>query len=100
MAAAEERLARLTGAFSELEARVTSLHGQFRRSQEQLAEIGRLCHNAESSVRRSQGQLNRSHREFHALCERTRHLLAGQSNLAGVSASPPAGTVNHDIRNV
>eukprot|EP00746_Dinoflagellata_sp_MGD_P145075 gnl/MRDRNA2_/MRDRNA2_77735_c0_seq1.p1 gnl/MRDRNA2_/MRDRNA2_77735_c0~~gnl/MRDRNA2_/MRDRNA2_77735_c0_seq1.p1 ORF type:complete len:142 (+),score=20.77 gnl/MRDRNA2_/MRDRNA2_77735_c0_seq1:42-467(+) len=96
---AEDRLNRLSGASSELEARVASLHGQFRRAQEQLAEIGRLCHNAEASVRRSQGQLNRSHREFHALCERTRHLLAGQPSLAGASTAPaPSGTIAQDIR--
>merc|ERR1719253_2065953 len=67
----------------QLEAHVRVLNSHFDRAQERVTEIGKLCDEAEASVKRSQSLLNRSAREMHTLNERTKHLLNGGYGAGG-----------------
>mmetsp|Transcript_147873 Transcript_147873/g.256108 ORF Transcript_147873/g.256108 Transcript_147873/m.256108 type:complete len:107 (-) Transcript_147873:62-382(-) len=67
----------------QLEANVKILNRHFDRAQERVSEIGRLCVEAEASVKRSQALLNRSAREMHVLNERIRHLLGDPAEASG-----------------
>jgi len=70
----------------QLDANVRVLQGHFQRAQDKVAEIGKLCDDAEASVRRSQTLLNRSARDMHALNERTRHLLGTSAPTAAAES--------------
>eukprot|EP00929_Paragymnodinium_shiwhaense_P062234 TRINITY_DN31071_c0_g1_i3.p1 TRINITY_DN31071_c0_g1~~TRINITY_DN31071_c0_g1_i3.p1 ORF type:complete len:105 (+),score=15.23 TRINITY_DN31071_c0_g1_i3:76-390(+) len=64
-----------------LEKHAQTLQTHFQSAQQNVAKIGSLCDEAEASVKRSQSQLNRAHREMHILTERT-NSREGQANRA------------------
>lgn len=87
---AAEKLVEMSGAH-ELSTAISNLNTNFDRAQENLNTIGRLCQNAEDRIRKSQGTQNRIARDFHAITERARHLLANVPESGGQTAEEVAG---------
>mmetsp|Transcript_16765 Transcript_16765/g.47854 ORF Transcript_16765/g.47854 Transcript_16765/m.47854 type:complete len:127 (+) Transcript_16765:51-431(+) len=87
----DEGLGRGVEQAAELERRARLLQAHFRQSHASMTEIGRLCQQADASIRQSQQLLNRSAHRMHELNERARRLCGasahGQTEPAASSAS-------------
>mmetsp|Transcript_134439 Transcript_134439/g.287622 ORF Transcript_134439/g.287622 Transcript_134439/m.287622 type:complete len:159 (+) Transcript_134439:61-537(+) len=86
----DESLGRAAEQAMELEQRAQSLQTHFQQAQASMVEIGKLCDEADVTVRKSQALLNRSAQRINDLNERARHLLLGAGEEDGIEPPQPA----------
>lgn len=72
----EKSLSRAEEQAAELEERARKLQDHFRQAKSSMAEIGRLCDDADLSVKRSQQLLNKTANKIHTLNEQYQNLMA------------------------